>query len=393
MATRSAIKLHTRHIFVAAALAALTSPYLQSCDSSDQPRAYTSDIFRDDEVAGSQRRRVATDAERLWTVNMRTCTGHLIAPDYMMTAGHCGAQVGATYTSGSALIRGAGPDITVAAISDSKVPPANAPLDGVLDYAILKITWAGGKAPTDQKYPPLVPTKAEDVAMSTAAGQGDDVFTVGFPSDKQGVATYSEGQLKELRQVSLIYNMGIINGNSGGGAWRKRDKMLVALTNAGPKAFNEAGWNDNDINDSTHWNYGTAMWLVFADSKQLQEIFPGGKNKFSGDQPPAPPSGTKQAIALGLSKTGTTTSLKQLAIPLTATIAYVCQGDTSCTQATAGVTKTIEVRATAGKRFVKLETPVVISANQILTLVATDAAGTVIETRKVRFVPAGTTTN
>ena len=89
---------------------------LAACASKSHQRSSTNDIFREDdgdESTGNARRHPATANEKLWTINMGGCTGHLIAPDYMMTANHCGPSSGARYTSGYAQTKGQRGDITV----------------------------------------------------------------------------------------------------------------------------------------------------------------------------------------------------------------------------------------------------------------------------------------
>ncbi len=241
------------------------------CDRLDT-NSTGKDIFSDDE--DGQRRHKATADERLWTVYLGGCSGSLIAPDLVLTANHCSPQVGSTYTSGSAMNNGAKGDLTAAQIVENS---------SFLDYAIVRVKWQSGAAPKDQLLPPRIATQASDVKMSNSAGEGDEIFTVGFPGDKSQTwgATYSEGQLKGLSGNNLVYNMGIINGNSGGAVWRKSDRMLVSLTNNGPTVLGNAGWNGNDVDDADHWNYGAAMWKIYAQSPTLKSVFPGGVNKFA----------------------------------------------------------------------------------------------------------------
>lgn len=243
------------------------------------------DIFTQDT---GQRRHKATSEEMLWTISMGGCTGHLLNTQYMMTANHCSPSSGATYTSGSSLAKGGGKDITVAAKTECS---------SSLDYCILKITWKNGSAPADQNFPSKVATAASQVTMSTQPDQGDFAFTVGFPGD-QKAATYAEGQLKKVQGNNLVYNIGIINGNSGGGVWRKSDKMLVSLTNNGPNALNQGSWKNNDVNDSSHWNHGAAMWNIYNSSNTLKTIFPNGTNTET------PPGGNTGGGSTGGGNTG-----------------------------------------------------------------------------------------
>lgn len=257
-----------RHYFAMSVLISTTVLW-SACGQNN--RSSTDDIFledRGDAQTGNDRRRPADNQLKLWTIDMNGCTGHLIAPEYMMTAAHCSPSAGARYRSGYALARNLGRDITVKQVVESQKD---------LDYAILSITWANGY-PKEQKFPTLIATKASDINAAS-----DQVFTVGFPTDKSNSwgATYSEGKAREASGKRLYYDMGIINGNSGGGVWRKSDNMLVSLTNGGRSAFGQSGWNTANINDSNAWNSGPTMWAVYERSATLKDIFPSGKNRFS----------------------------------------------------------------------------------------------------------------
>src|SRR5690606_13275622 len=129
------------------------------------------DIFTQD-TDGIRRRKAAGD-ELLWTIDMGGCTGHLIAPDYMMTAAHCSPRAGASYRSGASIQSGGRSDITVEQVVES---------DRQLDYAIMKIRW-NGERPANQKFPPRVATQASDLKMGMRDGEGEIIFTVGFPGD------------------------------------------------------------------------------------------------------------------------------------------------------------------------------------------------------------------
>jgi V8-like Glu-specific endopeptidase len=251
----------------------------------------TNDIFRQDagDGNGNARRHKATAAEMLWTVSMGGCTGHLLSPDYMMTAAHCTPAANARYRSGSAIAKGqTSTDITVQQVVE---------LDPTLDYAIMKISWAAGAMPKDQRFPPLVATDPSDVVTGTGPSDGDALFTVGFPGDKTSTwgVTYAEGFAKEKAGDKLVYNIGIINGNSGGGVWRKKDNMLVSLTNGGPHVLGAFGWDTSDVADANAWNYGVGMWNVYAASATLRDIFPNGRNRYA--KPGSGGNGSTGAVA------------------------------------------------------------------------------------------------
>jgi len=234
----------------------------------------TKDIFAADEGEGdgNERRHKARATEIVWTIAMSRCTGHLISPEYMMTANHCNVRVGEKFTSGYAQSQDKRNDIKIVQVTEKS---------STMDYAILKISWANGY-PKQQKFPPLLAISADDIKVSKEIGEGDELFTVGYPIDKRRTwnATYSEGRAKKSTK-KLYYNIGTINGSSGGGVWRKSDKMLVSLTNGGSANYGQSGWNRNKSDSEYHWNRGIGMWEVYAVSKTLQDIFPNGKNRFS----------------------------------------------------------------------------------------------------------------
>ncbi len=372
------------------------------------------DIFTQDT---GQRRHKATNEEILWTINMGGCTGHLLNTQYMMTANHCSPSAGATYTSGSSLAKGGGKDITVASKTEC---------NSSLDYCILKITWKSGSAPTNQNFPPSIATEQSQVTMSTQADQGDFIFTVGFPGD-QSSATYSEGQLKKMQGSNLVYNMGIINGNSGGGVWRKSDKMLVSLTNAGPNALNQAGWNNNDVNDSNHWNYGVGMWNAYSASSTLKTIFPNGINSETppgggstgggttnpggggtttpGGGTTTPGGGTTTGggtsgggstntpnpndgnIYLALEhKSGTSSPLIWVSAPGNAYYAAMCVNQNDCNASWTQSTMAAEVGLQNGRKIFKFVDPTNLSPNTTITFVVSDSKNNLIKKRPVVFL-------
>ena len=245
---------------------------LVSCKVGVKNPAYNSDlgnIFLEDE--SPSRRRKASDEELLKVVKLRGCTGHLIHPDYLMSAAHCRLRVGDRFSSGSAIVNQAAPkDITIAEIVEN---------NNALDFVIAKIEWSNG-FPDDQKYTTLIATLPSDASVSKSPNKGDEVITVGYAADKSQTwgATYAEGRLKKLGATDLYYNAGIINGSSGGGVWKKSNGMLVSLTNSGPQAIGSDGWDSKSKNDESAWNRGVAMWVAYANSAKLRELFPNGKS-------------------------------------------------------------------------------------------------------------------
>lgn len=346
---------------------------LASCGSPpDRDSAETKDIFTAD--ADGKRRRKASAEEMTWTINMNGCTGHLISPDLMMTANHCSPSVGASYKSGAALAAGGQSDIQVVDVVER---------DAGMDFAVLAITWSSGSAPTNQKYPPLIATSASDVVASAESGRGDEIFTVGFPGDKSGTwgATYSEGQLKRISSPTVAYNMGIINGNSGGGVWRKKDFMLVSLTNNGPRMLGMPGWDSQDVDDSSAWNFGVGMWEAYAASSTLRDVFPNGKNRFvkAGD------AAGSDALFLAVEPGDGDSVTLQVAAPDTATEVALCASSAACLSGDANAIAMKLQRREAGRSFFRTTLPVTAATNKTFSVTALGAGGTSLGARKVQL--------
>lgn len=228
------------------------------------------DIFLEDE-SNPERRHKATNEERLWTVDSNGCSASLLSPEYLISANHCGLKVGSKFTSGYCLNNGCTNDITATESLDK---------DQRMDYHILKISWKDGSMPEGQKFPPSILIDDSKISAGKKIGEGAEVFTVGFPADKvkSWGATFAKGRIKDKETNDLVYNIGIINGNSGGAVWRIKDKMLVALTNWGPHGHGDPGWDKNKLDDSSAWNGGTNMAAAYKHSKVLKKLFPDGKN-------------------------------------------------------------------------------------------------------------------
>lgn len=235
------------------------------------------DIYKADN--DPERRHKATAEEILWTIKMNGCTASMLTPEYLLTADHCHKRVGDKFISGSALLAAGDGDDPEGDIEVLEIVET----DWKYDYTIVKVKWvnAEGKMPANQKMPSGIATKKEDYVASREADQGDHVFTVGFPADKRKWgATFAKGQLKEHKDQYLRYNVGIINGNSGGPIYRISDDLLISQTNGGRKAMGMPGWKDNDVNDSKAWNHGGILAEVYQNSEMLKKLYPEGKNPF-----------------------------------------------------------------------------------------------------------------
>ena len=342
----------------------------------------TRDIFAQDlSTTGNERRRPATPIETFWTISMGGCTGHLIAPEIMMTAAHCNARVGATYKSGSAIVQKTRSDITVTQVMEDNKG---------LDYSILRIRWANMK-PDSQRFPSSIAFTRNSIEIAeNGANQGDMLFTVGFPTDKSSTwgPTYSQGQAKEESGNLLRYNIGIINGNSGGGVWRKSDGMLVSLTNGGPNNFGQGTWSGADAEDSTHWNHGAAMWKIYAASKVIRDIFPNGKNRYSGI-PDTTPSSSSTGLFVAMEQSPNSTDLDNLSLLISTTLTdakiILCQNLDNCAAASGQQIATSEGPAIDGRRILRTMSKLNITNGAIWHVAAVDQNGKIAEKQTIRF--------
>jgi hypothetical protein len=228
-------------------------------------KVFPTDIFNND----SSTRRPAKTEELKWTVNVGGCTGHMLSTKYLLTANHCGPSAGSKYTSGGCMVLGCKSDLQAVKVVESNAD---------LDYSIVEVKWLRTDSAWKQRYTPQIQISASEVTTGRD-GVATKIFTVGFPTDKNPTAMYAEGYAKAKSGNSLRYNVGIINGNSGGAVWRTDDFTLVSMTNNGPHAFGQPGWNNNDPEDANAWNGGSAMDKIYARSTLLKTIFDKGLNR------------------------------------------------------------------------------------------------------------------
>lgn len=225
------------------------------------------DIFTNE----GETRRPAEDQEFEIALGLNGCAGELIAPNVGLSAAHC--KMTGRLKSGVALRDQLGNDGTIGKTIEI------GSVQGY-DYWIFEIKWTGGSLPAGMRVVPYVQTEKAQVRIGENE-TADKIFTLGFPADlSQGTLIHSWGYGKKVDGQSLVNNISLINGNSGGGIWRADDEMLVSVVSGGPHAFGQSGWKNNDWNDESHWNWGPAMYQVYAKSKTLRDIFPGGKNKY-----------------------------------------------------------------------------------------------------------------
>lgn len=219
----------------------------------------------------NETRRKALDSEHEMVIGLGGCSGFLLAPNIGGSAAHC--QKTGAIKSGIAIRDGKGNDgsivrtLEVGQVSD-------------YDYWIFEIKWNDGTLPHGMRVVPFIQVNEFQV-MVGSNDWADKIYTLGFPVDlSDGRTLYNSwGYGKKIDGKDHVNNISMINGNSGGGLFRNSDDMLVSIVSGGPHAHGQSGWNNNDWNDATHWNWGPAMVQVYRQSAQLKAIFPGGVNR------------------------------------------------------------------------------------------------------------------
>jgi V8-like Glu-specific endopeptidase len=322
------------------------------------------------------RRHKANERELKWTVKLGGCSGVLLSPLLLITAHHCKVKPGMRGTSGSAIANRGPADLTITQIMDESA---------ALDYVIAAFSLQE-PLPSDQTFPPYIATRSEDVYMSLKNGEGETAFTVGFPEDKSRSwrGTYAEGQMKGFDKNRLFFNIGVINGSSGGGLLKKENFMLVGITTGGSKTFQEEGWNNSSLDNPENWNFGTPSWLIYADSKTLREQFPEGSNRAL--QAGALPR-TKLYLSLAEGSEKNTLALRVSASLETETVLLCPEKSYPCNSDTPGARPLAFQGAAGGRTFYSAKLGLSKSDIPVFSLVAFNKAGAAIGQRKVELHP------
>lgn len=230
--------------------------------------AKLNDIYWNDST--TRTRATATDLK--WTVSLGGCTGSMIARDIVLTAAHCKPKAGQKYKTGPALANQEPSNMTVQSVIEQSAS---------FDYALVKVIWTDAKRMEEQRYTPSIMTEASQLVVGKDSNPlTTKLWTIGFPTDKQ-TAMSAFGFAKRINPQTIHYNIGTINGNSGGAVWKLPDTMLISQTNFGAHAYGQAGWNNNNPENPDAWNGGGRMDVIWKQSATLKRVFPSGKNIYT----------------------------------------------------------------------------------------------------------------
>lgn len=269
------------------------------------------DLYTND----AETRREATESERAWLVQFNQYgIGIALSKNWILTCGHCFEQH-LDALRGSSLV--GDPKNTFKFVRVVEYSPVI-----LLDYAILEVEWTHGGPPAEQRFPRKLNLDIQRLKR--------DLFTVGLPQDKKGVATYASGQFKTLQPViaraeqidalkkqfeylfgwmkdlyptyatlydqmlprafsepprtihlsDLRFNIGLNKGNSGGPVFSADDESLVSIVTGGPHEEYEPKFFDNALEDPAAWNTGVDLIRVYVVGTALEDVFPDGNNRF-----------------------------------------------------------------------------------------------------------------
>lgn len=220
-----------------------------------------------------------TPDEQNRIVRIGACVGIPLSPSHILTAYHCSRFPRMGMRAGWTLLTQEEDKFII------EEELENSPTEQA-DYAIFKIRWEKGEPPKNLRYVTQVAT--QDSLTLGHDSVATPLIAFGMPADRYARPTYSEGFAKAYDNgtgfLRLKVNIGLTSGNSGGPIFRKDNGELVAIVTGGPHPYWDEKGKNRELEDPTAWNHGSALYEIYRGSKVLQDLFPGGANRFLLEQ-------------------------------------------------------------------------------------------------------------
>jgi hypothetical protein len=155
------------------------------------------------------------------------------------------------------------------------------------------------------------------------------------------------------------------------------------LTNGGPRALGQSGWNQGRLDNPGSWNHGAAMWKIYAVSSVLKDIFPNGRNRFVTDSPIQ----TEQPLWVMLHPSTNAGTIVDVSVPSHVASVLVCFGQKTCDASTPGAMEFALNGDISGRRLFRSQAALSFVSGQAVTFATVDSAGAPVGARHLKFIP------
>jgi hypothetical protein len=145
-----------------------------------------------------------------------------------------------------------------------------------LDYAIVRIVWENETELKPQAVKVVTQFLAENTLTYGLDSSASSLVAYGFPIDRAFEPTAAAGFAKiywgesGVFARSLLFNVGVTNGNSGGPVFLTDSFIMVSLVRSGVRQYGAEGHNGNDPEFAGAWNSGPAMFEICKVSNILK---------------------------------------------------------------------------------------------------------------------------